>query len=54
MPEVIETTVYRLAELSDEAKDKARASQVRHQLIGSWGCAWRCSSDFNELRRALR
>jgi len=25
MPEVIETTVYRLAELSDEAKDKARA-----------------------------
>jgi len=25
MPEIIETTVYRLAELSDEAKDKARA-----------------------------
>lgn len=25
MPEVIETTVYRLAELSDEAKDEARA-----------------------------
>jgi hypothetical protein len=25
MPEIIETTVYRLDELSDAAKDKARA-----------------------------
>lgn len=25
MPEIIETTVYRLGELSDAAKDKARA-----------------------------
>ena len=29
MPEIIETTVYRLNELSDAAKDKARALRYR-------------------------
>lgn len=36
MPEIIETTVYRLDELSDEAKDKARAWYRRVGLDHDW------------------
>ncbi|MFT5429332.1 MAG: hypothetical protein ACI9OJ_000001, partial [Myxococcota bacterium] len=36
MPEIIETTVYRLDELSDEAKDKARAWYRQVGLDHDW------------------
>ena len=51
MPEVIETTVYRLAELSDEAKDKARAWYCE----GGFGYDWNDAvyEDFQQIAEIL-
>lgn len=51
MPEVIETTVYRLAELSDEAKDKARAWYREGGFDYDWHDA--VYEDFHQIAEIL-